>query len=460
MSEPDRPSVARISKNQFCTSLLPCSLEIGRRCAPAHRPVGRSMSMHLRTLGYLQRRLGETLPLRVVLWDGKAFDFSPAPAITITLGSRRLLRSLMAGNFARLGDAYVSGELAVDGRVEDIVRVGIELAKRIGATPLLSRLTRALAYLPARHNRRRDAAAIRHHYDVSNEFYRLWLDRNLIYSCAYFRTGTENLDAAQEQKLEHICRKLLLRPGERLLDIGCGWGGLLAWAARNHGVEGVGVTLSERQFLLARQRIAEAGLAGQIEIRLQDYRDIAGRDLFEKIVSVGMYEHVGLANFPRYFSTIFRLLKPGGAFLNHGITRPHAGGHAKSVPGGEFIERHVFPGGELPSLARVAGDMTAIGLEITDIEDLRPHYALTLKHWVRRLEASAAEATLAASPEHYRIWRIYMAAMAFAFDRGWLSIAQVLALKPHAESMAKRPWTRDHQYDGNERPPSAGSLEW
>lgn len=420
----------------------------------------RPISIRQRIFDDLRRRLGGTVPLRVVLWDGEAFDFSPSPAVAITLGSRRLVRALMAGNFVRLGDAYVSGELAVDGKVEDIIRVGIALSERIGATPLLSRVARALAYVSVRHSRRRDKAAIRHHYDVSNDFYRLWLDRNLIYSCAYFKTGSEDLDTAQEQKLEHICRKLLLKPGERLLDIGCGWGGLLNWAAIHHGVEGVGVTLSEQQYLLARQRIAEAGLADRVEIRLQDYRDIPGRDEFDKVVSVGMYEHVGLANLPLYFATIVRLLKPGGAVLNHGITLGGGVGRAKGLSGGEFIDNHVFPGGELPPLSRVVKEVAASGLEFVDAEDLRPHYALTLKHWVRRLEACATEATFASTPEHYRIWRIYMAAMAFAFDRGWLSVAQVLALKPYARAMAKRPWTRGYQYDGNANPPSTGSLEW
>ncbi len=430
-------------------------------CVSGHTSNSMSLvSIRQRFFDDLRRRLGGTLPLRVVLWDGEAFDFSPAPAVTITLGSRRLIRALMAGNFVRLGDAYVSGELAVDGKVEDIVRVGIELSQRIGTTPLLSRLARALAYFPGRHSRRRDRAAIRHHYDVSNDFYRLWLDRNLIYSCAYFRTGLEDLDTAQEQKLEHICRKLLLKPGERLLDIGCGWGGLLNWAATHHGVEGVGVTLSDQQFLLARQRIAEAGLADRVEIRLQDYRDIPGRDEFDKVVSVGMYEHVGLANLPLYFATIVRLLKPGGAVLNHGITLGGVDGRAHGLSGGEFIDNHVFPGGELPPLSRVVKEVAASGLELVDAEDLRPHYALTLKHWVRRLEACAAQATFASSPEHYRIWRIYMAAMAFGFDCRWLSVAQVLALKPYARAMAKRPWTRGYQYDGDVDPPAAGSLEW
>ena len=418
------------------------------------------MPIRHRTFDYLQQRLGGGLPLRIVLWDGEAFDFSATPSVTITLGSRRLVRALMAGNFVRLGDAYVSGELAVDGRVDDIIRVGIELSERIGKTPLFSRLARALAYVPGRHSRRRDAAAIRHHYDVSNDFYRLWLDRNLIYSCAYFKTGSEDLDTAQGQKLEHICRKLLLKPGQRLLDIGCGWGGLLSWAATHHGVQGLGVTLSEQQFSLARKRIAEAGLANSVEIRLQDYRDIPGHDAFDKVVSVGMYEHVGLVNLPLYFAHIVRLLKPGGAVLNHGITLGSADGRAKGPPGGEFIESHVFPGGELPHLSRVVREVAASGLELVDAEDLRPHYALTLKHWVRRLEARAAEATFVTSPEHYRIWRIYMAAMAFAFDRGWLSIAQVVALKPQPGAMANRPWTREYQYNGNLNPPSAGSLEW
>jgi len=286
-------------------------------------------------------------PLRLVFWDGETFDFVAQPCVTITIRSRAMLRMLLVGNFAKLGDAYVAGELTADGRIQDILRIGIDLAERLGKWPIATRLMRLAAFVPRPHSRHKDAADISYHYDVSNEFYRLWLDDNMIYSCAYFRTGNEDINAAQEQKLDHICRKLQLAPDEVLLDVGCGWGGLLQFAARHYAVRGVGVTLSERQYRYARDWMAKAGLAETVEIKLQPYRDLRDQACFDKIVSVGMYEHVGLKNLPRYFDEMARLLKPGGALLNHGIVVTDPRGRPQGPPGGEFIGRYVFPGGEL-----------------------------------------------------------------------------------------------------------------
>ena len=386
------------------------------------------------------------MPLRIVFWGGEVFDFASAPRVSITLHSKRLLRFFLTGNMGRLAQAYVEGELGVDGRIADVLRVGIALAERIGNLPLLRRAAPLLARLPRRHSKRADAAAVRYHYDVSNDFYRLWLDRHMIYSCAYFATGNEDLDTAQQQKLDHICRKLRLQPGDRLLDIGCGWGGLLCWAAENYGVSGLGITLSQPQCEEACQRVAATGLAGHIEIRVADYRDLSGETEFDKIVSVGMYEHVGIANLPLYFATIARLLRPGGIALNHGIISTDRNGHSQGPPGGEFIDRFVFPGGAVPHISRALYEIAGSGLEIIDVEDLRPHYPLTLWHWVRRLEAARDAAIAAAGIERYRIWRIYMAGMAYAFDRGWLSVCQTVAQKPLTEGPAPRPWTRHYQY--------------
>jgi cyclopropane-fatty-acyl-phospholipid synthase len=225
-------------------------------------------------------------------------------------------------------------------------------------------------------------------------------------------------------------------------------------------VQAVGVTLSREQYDFARERIAAEGLADRVEVQLADYRDIAGDAAFDKIVSVGMYEHVGLANLPAYFAGITRLLKPGGTLLNHGITVTDPDGRPQGPAGGEFIDRYVFPGGELPHISRVLYEIARSGLEPVDMEDLRPHYARTLQHWVRRLESHADEAVAAAGAERYRIWRIYMAGMAHAFDRGWLSVNQVLAYKPAAGAMAPRPWTREFQYGDMQNPPLANPLDW
>ncbi|MGH1574792.1 class I SAM-dependent methyltransferase [Methylobacterium sp. P31] len=407
------------------------------------------MRLRHRILHHLRRRFQESPPsLRLVFWDGDSFDFAQNPAVTLTIATPQVIRFLAMGNMSRLGEAYVRGGIRVDGTVRDIVRVGVALAERIGRSSTMARLAPLLARLPGRHSRRRDAAAISHHYDVSNEFYALWLDREMIYSCAYFVDGGEDIDTAQRQKLDHICRKLRLKPGERLLDIGCGWGGLLRHAAKHYGVGGVGITLSRRQYGYARARIAAERLAGCIDVRQIDYRDLDEPEGFDKVVSVGMYEHVGLGQLGTYFGTVHRLLKPGGLFLNHGITNGDPVGGAGGLAGGDFIERYVFPGGEVPYLARAIQEIAAAGFEVADIEDLRPHYARTLRLWVERLEEAATAAEAAAGEENYRIWRVYMAGMGYAFDRGWYSVAQTVAYKPVGASPAPRPWTRDHVYGG------------
>jgi cyclopropane-fatty-acyl-phospholipid synthase len=418
-------------------------------------------------LEFLGRRLESDLPsLRLVFPDGDSFDFVSRPAVTITFHSRDPLEALIKGDFARAADFYVAGLISVDGPIELVLKIGISLAGRLGKAPALTRLARVAQLLSPARSKSRDAANISRHYDVGNEFYKLWLDRRMIYSCAYFRNGSEDIDTAQQQKLDHICRKLLLSPGERLLDIGCGWGGLLQWAAREYGIRGVGITLSERQCCRARETMNSAGLADRIEIRFQHYLDIEDVHGFDKIVSVGMYEHVGLRNLPSYFRTVARLLRPGGAFLNHGIISTDPDGRPRGPPGGDFINRHVFPGGAVPPLSRVLTELSRAGLEFADAEDLRPHYALTLQHWSQRLEARRDEATEAAGPEVFRTWRVFLPGMAYAFDRGWLSVAQVLSFKALSGGETRRPWTRDYQYQ--QRSESnwtqgvrlAGKLDW
>lgn len=402
----------------------------------------------------------QPLPIRLVFWDGETFDLADQPAMTLILRSRKVLRWLLTGRFDRLGDAYVTGEIGVEGRVQDILLTGMALAERFGRLSRLAGVLKPLGWLSFRHSKGNDAAAIASHYDVSNDFYRIWLDDSMTYSCAYFPTGEEDIDEAQARKIDHICRKLRLSPGDHVLDIGCGWGGLLRRAARNVDITAVGVTNSPAQYELARQRVREDGLDGRVEIRLQDYRDIPGEAAFDKIVSVGMYEHVGLTNMDAYFGTVARLLKPGGAVLNHGIVTTDAEGRAKGPPGGEFINRHVFPGGELPNMPRVLRDIAASGLEAVDMEDLRPHYARTLLLWVERFEARAAEVIAAGGEERYRVWRIYLAGMALAFDRGWLSVAQVLAYKPVEGHPAPRPLSRDYQYVPTAAPSLSRALDW
>ena len=419
------------------------------------------MTLRRRILGTLRDRMKADPPsLRLAFWDGECFDFTPAPAVTIAIHDPRVLRRLAVGDMSSLGDAYVAGDLTVEGAVRDVLHVGLKIADQVGRSRLVQRIAPLLAKIPGRHSRKRDAENIAVHYDVSNDFYALWLDKEMVYSCAYFGAGNETIDRAQERKLDHICRKLRLRPGERLLDIGCGWGGLLRWAAKHYGVTGVGVTLSREQHDYARARIAAEGLAERVEVRLQDYRDIGERQGFDKVVSVGMYEHVGIKNLQTYFSGMRKLLKPGGIALNHGITAGDPDGHATGPAGGDFIDKYVFPGGEIPHLSRVVYEVSKAGLEVTDIEDLRPHYARTLSHWVERLEARAEAAQASAGMQRYRIWRMYMAGMGYAFDRGWLRLAQVVAYKPVDENrMAPRPWTREALYGGDPQP-AESAPDW
>ena len=293
------------------------------------------------------------------------------------------------------------------------------------------------------HSKDENRDAIHFHYDVSNEFYRLWLDRAMVYSCAYFEEADYSLDDAQQAKLEHICRKLLLKPGERLLDIGCGWGALVIHAARHHGVQAHGVTLSERQLQVARQRIAEAGLEKRVTVELKDYRDLEGLEVYDKISSVGMFEHVGLKNLPLYFDAVHRLLKPSGLFLNHGITHEEAGWDKNLST--EFINRYVFPDGQLDNISGIQRYMENAKFEITDVEALRAHYALTLRAWVERLERRHSRALEYVSEATYRVWRLYMSACALEFESGHIGIYQVLASKRGPEH-ARLPLTRRHLY--------------
>jgi cyclopropane-fatty-acyl-phospholipid synthase len=296
------------------------------------------------------------------------------------------------------------------------------------------------------HRQRSNQANIQHHYDVSNAFYGLWLDQRMVYSCAYFRNETDTLEEAQTQKLDHICRKLMLEPGQEFLDIGCGWGALILRAAQAYGVSATGITLSRNQYDHVTARIKEAGLEKRVRVELRDYLDLPAAPLYDKIASVGMFEHVGIPNYRRYFGKIRRLLKPGGLVLNHGITHNWLGGTSLGSGIGDFVEEYVFPGGQLAHVSRVIQGLAADGLELIDAEALREHYARTLWHWTDRLEANAEAARREVGEERFRVWRIYLAGSAHAFDRGWLSIYQLLAGKPFPDGRMPHPPTREYMY--------------
>ena len=360
-----------------------------------------------------------------------------------------------------VGEAFVRGDFDVEGDLEAAVAAMAQaaLAQPLGAwirvalrALALPRTTAAGSVLPRarlsgrRHSLARDRTAVRHHYDVGNDFYALWLDRRLVYSCAYFPTGTEDLDAAQEAKLEHICRKLSLRPGERLLDIGCGWGGLVRYAAARHGVSALGVTLSEPQARFARERIRADGLTDRAEVRVADYREVTGEP-FDKLVSVGMFEHVGRARLREYFRQAWALLRPGGLFLNHGIAaRPAAAIHRGTGLGPSFMQAHIFPDGELEPIADTLAAAEAIGFEVRDVENLREHYARTLRLWLRNLEAHSRRAVELTGEARFRTWRLFLAASAQGFAAGRTEVFQALLARPDASGRVSLPWSRAHLY--------------
>jgi cyclopropane-fatty-acyl-phospholipid synthase len=285
----------------------------------------------------------------------------------------------------------------------------------------------------------RAARNIRYHYDQSNDFYRQFLDSRMVYSCAYFKDGEQSLDEAQVRKLSHICRKLQLQRGETFLDVGCGWGGLIAHAAEGYGAVSTGCTLSAEQFAFASRRMVERGLGRQASVELSDYRDMKGS--FDKIASVGMFEHVGRRRLKGYFETLHRLVRPGGLVLNHGITRPE---HVHDGPETLFVRRKVFPGGELPHLGDVVRFAESAGFEVIDVENLRPHYALTCRAWTRRLQDNVTHCLRQVDHSVYRTWLLALAASAVCFEDGRLNVNQLLLFKPGDAS--QRPFTRDYIY--------------
>ena len=371
-------------------------------------------------------------------------------AFTLVLRTPLLLRrAFLPPSEIALAEGFARGEVDIEGDLEAAAGLPDILAARLRSPGRLARLTLMLLRLPSgservthrrrwgrlgRHTRDRDAAAIRHHYDLGNDFYRLWLDRRMVYSCALFGAGHEDLDSAQEAKLDQICRALRLAPGERFLDIGCGWGGLLIHAARRYGVEALGITISPAQAALARERIAAEGLGRQCRIEVRDYRDLAGAAVFDKVASVGMFEHVGRRNMGQYFQVAAAITRPGGLFLNRGIVclddaRPHPALERLGrglVRWGMFIDRYIFPDGELVSVGQALEQAEAAGFETRQVIGLREQYATTLRHWLRRLELQREAAIAEVGEPTYRIWRLYLAGCAHAFATGRIGTAQMV----------------------------------
>ena len=412
-------------------------------------------------MAIVQELLREYRPrnFAVEFWDGTRLDPEPGQFCRFTWRINHpgaLRAAFSASRQVALGEAYIHNDFDVSGDILAIFPLAEHLAERNWSTKEKLRLAGLLLGLPSRthdgaeaarlrgrvHSPARDRQAVTFHYDVSNDFYRLWLDHAMVYSCAYFKSPEQGLEAAQEQKLDYICRKLRLRPGERLLDIGCGWGGLILHAARNYGVHATGITLSQQQLKGAQERIVEAGLSSRCEVQLLDYRDAGQLGEFHKLVSVGMVEHVGENKLPEYFQTAFQLLKPGGVFLNHGIGR--AGNRSNSTEP-TFSDVYVFPDGELISISDSLGCAERAGFEVRDVENLREHYFLTLCHWLRKLEASAEQAYSLVGEPKYRIWRLYLAGSAYYFQSGKLDVYQSLLVKS-CDGKSGMPLTREDWY--------------
>jgi cyclopropane-fatty-acyl-phospholipid synthase len=417
---------------------------------------GPSIAAKLRQL--LENLLQVPLPVRLRAWDGSEAGPDEAPVLVVR--HRRALRRLMwQPNELGLARAYVSGDLDVEGDLydaltrltaliwrsptltdvpiravaADLLRLGI-----IGTQPAPP--PEEIAMSGSRHSKRRDRQAISHHYDVGNDFYRLVLGSSMVYSCAYW-TSTDpgyGLADAQRDKLDLICRKLELKPGMRLLDVGCGWGSLALHAAREYGVRVVGITLSTEQADYARKQVAEAGFTEQVEIRVQDYRDLDDGP-FDAISSVGMAEHVGTEPYAEYAGILYRQLKPGGRLLNHQI----AVVHPEPAPAHRtFIDAYVFPDGELAPLGTTVSLIEEAGFEVRDVQALREHYGRTLRAWVANLESAWSEAVRLTSPGRARVWRLYMAASALAFETGRIGVNQVLAVRTHRDGASDMSPTR------------------
>ncbi|MFD3922670.1 class I SAM-dependent methyltransferase [Streptomyces sp. NPDC058595] len=408
----------------------------------------------LRLTTLAEELLGGPLPVRIRAWDGS--ESGPPGAPTLVVRHRRALRRLLwkPGELG-LARGWVAGEIDIDGDLYAALSLIAGLLWERGADakdavhPLRDPRMRAAAkglmeiagpWPPpppppeevrrrsgALHTRNRDRAAISHHYDVGNDFYEMVLGPSMVYSCAYFEEPGATLESAQRDKLDLVCRKLGLREGERLLDVGCGWGSMAIHAAREYGVQVTGVTLSREQAAYARKRIADEGLTDRIEIRVQDYRDVKDGP-YDAVSSIGMAEHVGSVRYREYADDLFALLKPGGRLLNHQIARrPERDESEYRID--DFIDAYVFPDGELAPLGRTVGTLEEAGFEVRDVEALREHYALTLRQWVRNLERHWPEAVRLTSPGRARVWRLYMAASALSFEHNRIGVNQILAVR-------------------------------
>jgi cyclopropane-fatty-acyl-phospholipid synthase len=443
------------------------------RTAPA-APHRETDPEHGAAAAFLSKLFPAPRAFDVRVGDRTALHATEAPTFTLVIASPAALRRMFRPPVeTSMGEAVIDGTLSVEGDVVAAVPI-VDACRRAARSPrLILELARAWRALPREetrppgdvaparlsgrvHTPERDQEAIRHHYDLGNDFYALFLDPRMLYTCAYYPTGAEDLDRAQELKLEHVCRKLRLRAGERMLDVGCGWGGLLIHAATHHGVHGLGVTLSREQHAFANERIREAGLEDRVEVRLAHYQTLRG-ETFDKIAAVGIMEHIGIARVPEYVAHVYGLMRPGGLFLNHCIgrklgTQPNRLKSLLTDPlnrvlvGQSPLTSVVFPDTELVSLSELASAAERAGWELRDVENLREHYARTLRHWIARMDENREEAEALVGAGTVRAWRLYFAVAAHRMDLGLINLNQTLLAKPDADGRVEIPWSRADLY--------------
>lgn len=381
----------------------------------------------------------------IELWNGKVISYSYNPKFVLKFLDKDIFKDLVINpNIMSFAKAFMNKTFDIEGNIFDALKLKDDISHlEISNKDKLNLFLKTVSFHNT-HSKEKDKESIAHHYDISNEFYKIFLGETMMYSCAYFKDNTNNLNSAQENKMEHICRKLRLKKGDKFLDVGCGWGSMIIWAAKHYDVQATGITISKEQYEYTKSKIKIEGLENKCFVELKDYRDIKDEKVFDKIVSIGMFEHVGSENLSLYFNIMNKLLKDDGLFLNHGITNRKNAELSKNEA--EFIDKYIFPNGELKNISDVLDVMETSKFDVFDVECLREHYYKTLKCWVENLKAAKDKAISIATENIYRTWLLYMSGCAINFEEDFISVYQVLLGKQRQKSGFLIPLTREYMY--------------